>query len=385
MPRALVARRLVLTLLFVELLDELVDGALDASLPSIRTDLGLTYAQIGALFTVPALLGNLIEVPFGLLADRGQRRRLVLAGGTVFTLAIIAMAGAQTYAVLLAAFVAYYPASGAFVSISQAVLVDTDPGRREALMARWTLAGSVGVVAGPVLYAVVLAAGGSWRIALGLVAALFVVGVAAARRAPIAETVTLETEQPPGWRDVAGALRRRTVLGALVLLDLADLLEDVLGIFLALYLVDVAGLDGSTAALAFAVWSGAGLVGDALAVPLLDRFEGRRVVRASACVATLLYAALLLVEPAPVKVVLLALLGASTAGWYAVLLARYYDTLPGRSGVAVSVSSVAGIVSGVIPLALGLFAERFGLQPTMWLLLTGPLVLAATLRPKATA
>src|SRR5688572_17056730 len=101
MHRALLARRLVLTLLFVELLDELADGALDAVLPSVRTDLGLTYAHVGALFAVPALLGNLIEVPFGVLADRGHRRRLVLVGGTVFSAAMLAMAGAQTYAMLL--------------------------------------------------------------------------------------------------------------------------------------------------------------------------------------------------------------------------------------------------------------------------------------------
>jgi FSR family fosmidomycin resistance protein-like MFS transporter len=385
MLRALAARRLVLTLLFVELLDELVDGALDAALPSIRTDLGLTYAQVGALFTVPALLGNLVEVPFGVLADRGHRRRLVLVGGTVFTLAIVLMASAQTYAVLLAAFVAYYPASGAFVSISQAIVVDTDPGRREALMARWTLAGSIGVVAGPLLYAGVLALGGTWRLALALVAGSFVVGVTAASRAPIIETVTDGDEPAPGWRDVVGALRRRSVIGALVLLDLADLLEDVLGIFLALYLVDLAGFDGGAAALALAVWSGAGLLGDALAVPVLDRVDGRLVVRTTAGVAVALYTALLVVDAAPAKVVLLALLGMSTAGWYAVLLARYYATMPGRSGVAVSVNSIAGIVSGVVPLTLGLVAERYGLGVTMWLLLMGPLALVLALGPERSA
>jgi FSR family fosmidomycin resistance protein-like MFS transporter len=315
------------------------------------------------------------------MADRGHRRRLVLVGGGVFTVSIVVMAGAQTYLVLLAAFVAYYPASGAFVSISQAILADSDPPRRAALMARWTLAGSIGVVAGPILYAVVLALGGTWRIALGLVAVCFVVGVAAASRAPIAETALDPNDAPPGGREVLRALRRGEVVWALVLLDLADLLEDVLGIFLALYLVDVAGFDGSGAALAFAVWSGAGLVGDALAVPVLDRLEGRLVVRVSAGVAAVLYVALLVVEPAPAKVALLALLGVSTAGWYAVLLARFYDTLPGRSGVAVSVNSIAGIVSGVVPLVLGLVAQRHGLEATMWLLLAGPLVLVATLTP----
>src|SRR5688500_8156425 len=242
MIRAPRARGLVVTLLFVELLDELAGGALAAALPHLRTDLGLSYSEIGALFAVPALVGNLIEIPFGLLADRGHRRRLVLGGGIVFTAALVAMAGAPTYAVLLVAFVVYYPASGAFVSLSQAVLVDTDPDRGEALMARWTLAGSIGVVAGPLLFAATVAIGGTWRAAVAVVAALFVVGVVAVARVPIAETVLEDHEGTPGWRDVLAAARRRSVLVATALLHVSDLLGDVLGAFLALYLVDVSVL-----------------------------------------------------------------------------------------------------------------------------------------------
>jgi FSR family fosmidomycin resistance protein-like MFS transporter len=230
----------------------------------------------------------------------------------------------------------------------------------------------------------VFAVGGSWRVVLLLVATCFVVGVAAAARVPIVEVVH-DADGAPGWPALGRALRRRSVLGALVLLDLADLLEDVLGVFLALYLVDVAGLEGSTAALGLAVWSASGLLGDALAVPLIDRFEGRAVVRVTAVLAAALYVAFLVVEPASAKVVLLGLLGASTAGWYAVLLARYYATMPGQTGVAVSVSSIAGIASGVVPLALGLVAEHHGLESTMWLLLVGPVALVLALRPTGPA
>ena len=383
MPRARRAPRLVLALLFVELLDELAGGAIGAALPHLRTDLALSYGQVGALFAVPAVVGNLIEVPFGLLSDRGHRRRLVLGGGIVFTAALVVMAGAPSYAVLLVAFVLYYPASGAFVSLSQAVLVDSDPDRGEALMARWTLAGSIGVVAGPVLVAVVFAVGGTWRVALASVAGLFVLGVVAMARVPIAETTVADGEPRPGWRDVVAAVRRRAVLVAVVLLDASDLLGDVLGAFLALYLVDVAGLEGGAAALGLAVWAAAGLVGDALAVPVLDRLEGRLVVRVSAVVAGALYAGVLLVEAPAAKLALVALLGLCTAGWYPVLVARFYATMPGRSGVAVTVASLAGIASGTVPLALGLLAQRYGLGPTMWLLLLGPVVLVAALRPPA--
>ena len=104
------------------------------------------------------------------------------------------------------------------------------------------------------------------------------------------------------------------------------------------------------------------------------------VVRLSAVVAAGLYAALLLVDPLPAKLALLALLGLATAGWYPVLQARFYATLPGRSGVAVSLGSASGILFGIVPLSLGLVAERFGLAPMMWLLLAGPVALVIGLR-----
>jgi hypothetical protein len=58
------------------LADELVDGAKGAALPLIRHDLGLSYTQIGLLASVPLLAGGLLELPPGLLAGHGRRRRL---------------------------------------------------------------------------------------------------------------------------------------------------------------------------------------------------------------------------------------------------------------------------------------------------------------------
>jgi FSR family fosmidomycin resistance protein-like MFS transporter len=380
MYRALLAPRLLAVLLVVEFLDELAGGVLGAALPQLRTDLSLSYGQVGALVAVPAVVGNLIEVPFGVLADRGHRRRLVVGGGVAFTAALAVMAVAPGYAVLLGAVVVYYPASGAFVTLSQAVLVDTDPARGAALMARWTLAGSVGVVAGPLLYGAVVAAGGTWRVALGVVAALFSVGTVAVARLAIGEAAPDDGEPPPGWRDVLAAARRRQVLAATALLHLSDLFGDVLIVFLALYLVDVAGLSPGGAALGLALWAGAGLVGDGLAVAVLDRLDGRLVVRATALAVTGIFAAMLLVDPIPVKLALVALLGLATAGWYPVLQARFYASMPGRSGIAVSLGSASGILAGAIPLALGYVAGRVGLEPMMWLLLAGPLALIAGLR-----
>ena len=72
-------------------------------------------------------------------------------------------------------------------------------------------------------------------------------------------------------------------------------------------------------------------------------------------------------------------MGLLNAGWYAVLQAKLYDALPGRSGTALAAGNLAGLVGGLIPLGLGLTAQAVGLGATMWLLLAGPLALLAGL------
>jgi FSR family fosmidomycin resistance protein-like MFS transporter len=109
--------------------------------------------EIGLLLTVPSVVSVAVEPILGLLAVTWRRRVLVLGGGTCFAAALALAAGAPVFWVLLAAFTLLYPASGAFVSLSQASLIDLQPERREHNMARWTFAGSAGEVAGPLLLA----------------------------------------------------------------------------------------------------------------------------------------------------------------------------------------------------------------------------------------
>src|ERR1700756_5700751 len=175
---------MLLAALAVVLVDELVDGTKSAALPLMRRDLHLTYGQVGLLASVPLLLGSVLELPVGVLAGHGRKRRLaVLGGGVLFVLSLVAAATARSFAGLLVAVTAFFPASGAFVSLTQSGLMDANPARREQHMARWDLAGSAGQVAGPLLLAIVLAAGGGWRsayLALALCAVAAWLGVARA-------------------------------------------------------------------------------------------------------------------------------------------------------------------------------------------------------------
>ncbi len=348
-----------------------------AVLPVIRDELALTYAQIGLLLSLPKLVGNVVEPALGILGDTWKRKAIVAGGGLIFALALALTATAQTFPALLIAFSIFNPASGAFVSLSQATLMDLFPMRREQMMARWTLAGSLGVVFGPILVSAALAVRVGWR---ALYAGLVVAALALLwLRWGQPDIDDGRVEKPAGFaegiRQALRALRERSVWRWLVLLESADLMLDFFLGFIALYFVDVVRVSEAQAALAVGAWSAANLVGDALIIRLLERVRGLTYLRWSAFVTLALYAAFLTTPDMTLKIVLLACLALATSGWYAILAAQVYASLPGRSGIAMSISSASGAIAWTIPWALGMIANQFGLPWVMALLALGPISL----------
>jgi FSR family fosmidomycin resistance protein-like MFS transporter len=370
------------TLLLIEFLDEFVFGAREAAWPLVRTDLGLGYAQVGLLLGVPNVVSSLIEPAIGILGDVWKRRVLILGGGVVFVLALVLAALSQSFPTLLVSFVLLYPASGAFVSLSQATLMDGAPTRHEQNMARWVFAGSVGVVVGPLALGAATALGLGWRGLYLVFAGLTVVllGIACRVYSPAPPSASKSSSPvvsslKEGVANALHALRRREVLRWLTLLTFSDLMLDVLLGFLALYFVDVAGATPTQAGMAVVVWTGLALLGDLLLIPLLERVQGLSYLRLSAAVELILFPVFLLVPGFWIKLILLGLLGLFNAGWYSILKAQLYSAMPGQSGTVMAVGNVFGLVGGLIPLGLGLVAEQFDLTATMWLLLLGPVAL----------
>ncbi|MBV8857333.1 MAG: MFS transporter [Acidobacteria bacterium] len=375
----------VLTLLAVEFLDEVVFGLREAAWPLMRDDLRLSYTQVGVVLSVPPIVGHLVEPLLGVLGDVWRRRALVLAGGVVFALGTMLVGLSTGFALLLAASIISNPASGAFIGLSQATLMDAAPARREQNMARWALAGSVGNSVGPAAVGACVWAGLSWRWGFVAAGVLMLLSVAAAGRQPF-ETPSAKggghtrAALFEGLREALRALRRRAVLRWLVLLELGDFTYDIMRGFLALYFVDVVGAGGAGAALAVAVWTWVGLAGDFALVPLLERVRGLTYLRVSTSVVMVLFPLMLLAPGFSTKLLLLGLLGLANAGWYAIIKSKLYDELPGQSGaVAMTLGNVFGLAGSLFPLALGAFAERYGLASMMWLLALGPAALLAGL------
>ena len=366
--------------LIIEFLDELVYGLQEAAWPLIRDDLHLSYVQIGVLLSLPGLIANLVEPFLFVLGDIWKRRFIILAGGLFFTLSLAFTAVSQNFAFLLVAVVLFNPASGAFVSLSQATLMDSDPERHESNMARWTFAGSLGVFIGPLILGGLLTIGFGWRHAyLGLAVLSALVLMIAFRRLTRTSSGSEQIPSPKlvfeSFRNIFLSLRTPGILRWLVLLEFSDLMLDVFYGFLALYFVDVAGFTNTSAALAVAVWTGVGLLGDYLLIPLLDRVRGLAYLRVSVIIVLFLFPAFLIVSQPLIKLILVGLLGLLNSGWYAILRANLFTAMPGKSGAVLVLDNISGFFGRLLPFGIGLAAQAYGLGVAIWILLLGPLAL----------
>ena len=372
---------LVIALLFIEFLDEFFFGALEAAWPLIREDLSLTYVEIGLLLSIPRVWGSVAGIVIGILGDVWNRKAIIIGGGALFAASLFLVSSSVSFTMLMAGLLIFNPSSGAFVGLSQSTLMDHDTSRYEQNMARWTFAGSSGVAVGALVLGGALAIGLGWRELVLATAVVSGLTLVAALKLPLGGSSAGGRSYPTfaelrnGMSGALDALRRLPVLRWLILLEFANLMGDWLLSYLALYFVDVAGASKTQAALGVALWTGVGLLGDFLLIPLLERVRGLTYLRYSAFLELALFVTFLLAPGLWPKMVIVALLGFGNAGWYSILQAQMYREMPGKSGTVMAVNDVSSLVSGLIPLGIGLAARTWGLGAAIWLLLAGPVAL----------
>jgi FSR family fosmidomycin resistance protein-like MFS transporter len=372
---------LAMLFMLIEFFDELSYGVGNAALPAIRTDLGLSYVQVGLLLGLPGIVNIFIEPMLMLLGDTRHRKRIMLAGGLAIVFSLLAIAITRSFSLLLFGMVIGYPASGAFVSLSQATLMDLNPGREPHMMARWTVAGSLANLVGPLILAAGFAKGLGWRwVYFGMAAlCLLLVGVTWQRYIPLLQEVSVHKQAAQTRKDLLhglwNAFHTLQLMRWMILLEFSDLLLDVLTGYLALYFTDVIGLSVTQASLLLSVLMLAGLVSNIVLIPALERIPGRRLVRLSAGISGMLYAAWLLAPWLWAKIGLIIVIKLVTMGWYEVLQGEAFATIPGRSGTVMAVNSLFGLLASGITFFIGWVAAKAGLPAAMWLLLAGPLVL----------
>lgn len=374
--------------LLIEFTDELVFGVGEIALPFLRDDLQLTYTQIGLLLSLPGIIAAFIEPFIGILGDVWKRRLLIITGGVLFTASLAITSLATTFYILLFSFILFFPSSGAFVALSQANLMDSDTTRHEQNMARWTFAGSLGVLAGPLLLGLFVYFGLGWRGTYAALASFSSLCLLAALRylppehisAPSFPSLSVVFD---GFLAAFNALKRADVWRWLLLLEFADLMGDVLFSYLALYFVDVGRATETQAGIAVTAWLALGLITDFLFIPFIDRQQdSMKFLRRTAFLEVFAFAIFLLTPGFIPKLVVVVFVNLLNTGWYAILQGRLYSSLPGQSASLMAIGSVTAPLAKFFPFLIGFLADQFGLQAAMWILILGPLALLVGL-PRA--
>lgn len=367
--------------LLIEFIDELVFGVGETAWPLIRSDLHLSYTQIGLLLSVPGIIAAFIEPFLGILGDVWKRRLLILGGGVFFIASLALTAISKSFVPLLVSFIIFSPASGAFVSLSQATLMDSDPERHAQNMARWTSAGSLGNVLGPLLLGAFVYFGLGWRGTYALLAAVSVFCLLAAFRLvppddPSIAHLPSFASVFDGFRSAFTALKRREIWRWLLLLEFSDLMLDVFLGFLALYFVDVAGVTDSQAGIAVTLWLVLGMITDFIFIPYIDRQpDSMKFLRRTAAFELIAFSIFLIIPGFIPKLIAIIFVNLFNTGWYPILKGSLYSALPGQSASIMAIESVTTPIAKLLPLIVGLLADKFGLGAAIWLLLLGPLAL----------
>jgi FSR family fosmidomycin resistance protein-like MFS transporter len=367
--------------LLIEFVDELVFGVGEIALPLIRDGLHLTYTQIGLLLSLPGIIAAFIEPFIGILGDVWKRRVLIITGGILFTLSLFMTSASYSFAFLLASFILFFPSSGAFVSLSQANLMDSDTTRHEQNMARWTFAGSLGVLSGPLLLGLFVYFGLGWRGTYAALASFSTLCLLAALRYLPPDPISTSSFPSlrvvfDGFRAAFAALKRAEVWRWLLLLEFADLMMDVLFSYLALYFVDVARVTEGQAGIAVTVWLAMGLITDFLFIPFIDcQKDSIRFLRTTAIMELFAFAVFLLTPGFIPKLIVVIAVNLFNTGWYPILQGRLYSSLPGQSASIMAIGSVTAPFAKFFPFLIGLLADQFGLQTAMWILILGPIAL----------
>lgn len=375
----------VFMMLIIEFMDELVYSGLEVARPLIRDSFALDYVQLGLITTIPITIAIFIEPAMGILADTSKRRLVMVIGGVCFGAGMILQGLSSNFFIFMMGASLLAPASGIFVNIAQASLMDDNPTRRENRMALWTFSGSLAVVTGPLLLTMMLVLGLDWRpffILSGILSIILALSVLHLPASHALRTSDSEEEERTIQDNIQGAialLRNLIVWRWLLLLEFSNLMLDVLFSLLALYMVDIVGVTQAQASIAIITWTGIGLIGDFLLIPLLERVRGLLYLRISAFIELILFPLFLLMDGFWFKLILLGIIGLFNAGWYAILQGKLYDALGEQSGAVLIVGNAAGLFGALLPLILGVIAQRYGLDTAMWILLAGPIVLLIAL------
>jgi predicted MFS family arabinose efflux permease len=366
---------LAAALVLVRFADEWAAFLPAGSMEPMRRQIGLSYAEAGAvLAALPAggLLGNVFIVA----ADRVSRRLLASLGAIAYAIMLAAFGAARSFEELLVASFLWGAASDAFVHGAEVALVDLAGPELPPTLARMHAWAAVGDLLGPATIAAFAFAGLSWRGPFFLVGVAFLAyaGWIAAHRLPPPHPA--ERDRPP-LAGVTEALKDPGVIALALILGLFSLLDEPLIGFLIAFLEHSRHLAADIAVLAAGAILAGQMLGYAAFERLVGRAPGRRAAIGAAIVMTASLPPAIFAPALGIQAGAGAAFGAAGSIFYTTMDAIVLSRRPGQAGAVSAVVGTIGMAGLGFPVLAGLVADRAGLSASMALYAAVPLLVLA--------
>lgn len=144
-------------------LDNAVVGLFPPLFSSIANDLGIHISSLGVVSAINIFVTSLSSIFWGYLADKGNRKRLIIIGTIIWSISVFMTAYSTSYYQLIIYQVLTGIGLGCIGSIGFSVLTDYIPHNwRGMLMSLWGLSQGFGGIAGSVMASIIATESG-WR------------------------------------------------------------------------------------------------------------------------------------------------------------------------------------------------------------------------------
>lgn len=355
----------ILAVALGHLLNDLMQSLIPASYPLIKGNLGLSFAQIGLITLVFQGTASILQPMIGLFTDRRPLPYAMAAGMGSTGLGLIALAHAQSYAVVLASVALIGLGSAIFhpeASRIARLAAGMRPGFAQSL---FQVGGNAGSAVGPLAAAFVVMARGQvsieWFAGVALIAILVLTGVgrwyvvAGAERARARKARVLDG-LVPGTADV-----RRGMVVLIVLMISKFVYSASLSSYYTFFLIERFGLTVGQSQIALFIFLAAVAAGTIIGGPVGDRLGRRKVILWSILGILPLTLAMPWLPLVP-SVVTAALAGLILASAFPAMVVYAQDLMPTRTGtVAGMMFGLAFGIGSVGAAALGALADLWGI------------------------
>ena len=344
----------------------MVLGLIGPSVPAIVNDLGISYSRAGFLFTALSA-GSLFGTLFGgLVADRINRKVVFAISAGCLGIGLVLFGRSQGYTLLIL-FMFLMSLGGSPVGvIGQTIMLDMYPDKRERYLPFQTFFAALGNFAAPLIVALTVVLGLSWRWSFYDVSILAILLCVLALVVRYPTTGGTAHDRVP----VRKIFSHGKVIVASVLVLFSVSVDIGFSYWLAEYFTSSLDVPLKLASAAVSIYL-AGIITGRLSTPLfLKKAPPLRILQISlsfSCMVLLFY---IFIPSTALKALSVYFYGLGVGPLFPLILAKGTEDYAGQSGsvsgIMFSFMSVGGMV---FPFVFGALAQEFSIRSTYFVVL----------------